>query len=74
MGWFTDFLRRIANALDAWTGRDSDDASCSFCGAHRLQVQYLLSAPGRTYICEKCVEQSRSILEEHGLGRPSSDG
>ena len=32
-------------------------------------VEFLISAPGRTYICEQCVESSRRILEERGFYR-----
>ncbi len=37
---------------------------CSFCGKSQEQVERLIAGPGRTYICNECVDLYREHLDK----------
>lgn len=39
--------------------------NCSFCGRSREEVKVLLSGLGNTHICDECVEQAKSVLDQN---------
>lgn len=39
------------------------DTKCSFCKKRRDQVERLIVGPGKTYICNECVELYREHIE-----------
>jgi len=45
---------------------ENQSVRCSFCGKHQEQVARVIAGPG-VYICNECVEQCLSILEQVGL-------
>src|SRR5262249_790406 len=51
------------------TGRGPDAVVCSFCGSDRHRVEQLISGPGATAICNRCVFLCNGVLLEHS-GRP----
>jgi hypothetical protein len=50
----------------------ADEDRCSFCGAPRREVDKLLAAPGRVFICSGCVERaSRNLAPRDRLAECS---
>ncbi len=52
--------------------------SCSFCGRGRAEVKVLLSGLGSTHICDECIKQAKSVIDEaaseqNALGSPLSN-
>lgn len=64
-----DIRTRIAGAWSLLTGRGVDAAVCSFCGSDRHRVEQVITGPGATAICNRCVFLCNGILLEHS-GRP----
>jgi len=45
---------------------DNKNMSCSFCGKPQEMVLRLIAAPNGVFICNECVVQCNTIIEEHG--------
>ena len=37
---------------------------CSFCGAYKIQVDYIIAGPHNTNICNKCVAICQDIINK----------
>jgi ClpX C4-type zinc finger protein len=46
-----------------WKPRSGTGLACSFCGATRSDVKYLVAGPG-VYVCEACVALARQVVRE----------
>jgi hypothetical protein len=46
-----------------WKPRSGAGLACSFCGATKSDVTYLIAGPG-VYICEACVALARQVVRE----------
>jgi hypothetical protein len=64
-----DIRARIAGAWSLLTGRGDNAVVCSFCGSDRHRVEYVITGPGTTAICNRCVFLCNGILLERS-GRP----
>jgi len=78
MAWLKDLFAKKTAAGDVTARPGSSaqslyaDAACSFCGRSRLQVQKLIAAPERVYICETCVAACVTVLEDEDPYAPVS--
>jgi hypothetical protein len=61
------------NALTKWCCAPGPvtgvNACCSFCLKSRHEVGPLVEGPNRVFICDTCIDLSRSILDQEKLRR-----
>ena len=50
----------------------ADEDACSFCGAPRREIERLLAAPGRVFICDSCVRVARKHSDAYDVATECS--
>lgn len=60
-------------ATEASVAMTATEDVCSFCGAPRRELDKLLAAPGRVFVCSSCVGLARTGLAPHAREGDHSD-